>query len=581
MTTPASVIHANHCEVYTDPMHPTCAACSTGFIIHPDEEAFIQKMNFTFGDRTFHPAEPVFCPQCRLLRRTCHRNERSFYRRTSSKSGKDIVSIHHPEPLWGESFKVYTPEEWNADDVDNTVHGRSYDSARPFFDQFGDLVKAVPRLGMIILNNENSDFTAGTAYCKNCYLINSSEYCEDCYYGKLLQTCRDSVDCSYLYDSELCYECFSVYKSYNCAHVSFSTNCRDCLFSSDLVGCKNCCLCTNLRQKEYYFENQPLSKVEYEARVRDLLASHTRMEEMKKQLAEKRAGMIHRFANVVNSEHCTGDYIENSQQCFDCFDVNDSQDCRSVTVGVNIKDCYDCSNMYLKPELCYETLGTIETYNVAYCLFVFHSQNLLYCDYCFNCHDCFGCSGLRHKSYCVFNKQYSKEEYEALVPQIIDRMREAGEWGKYFPPQYSTFGYNETLAYEYVPMTKEEALARGFHWRTIEEKKLEVKKIIPALQLPDSIDDVPEDILEWAVECEETKRPFKITKRELDFYRKQRIAIPHLHPDVRYDRRLQLRNPRTLWDRACMKCGKDMQTTYAPERPETVYCQDCYLASVY
>lgn len=492
-----------------------------------------------------------------------------------------MVSVYHEEPLWGAPYKVYTHDEWNAESMDMEEYGREFDFGRPFFAQFGELHKDVPRLGMMVIGNENCDFTAGTGYCKNCYLINSSEYCEDCEYGKLLQSCKDSVDCSYLYNSELCYECFSVFKSYNCSFVSFSTNCRDCSFSTHLQGCSNCCLCSNLRQKQYHFLNEPLSREEYERRVGEFRGSFQKREEMRKKWMALGKDMVHRFANIVKSEHCTGDFIEHSRNCLDCYDMNESQDCRYVIVGVQVKDNYDCSNMYIKPELCYEVLGTIEVYNCAYCLFVFHSSNLLYCEYCFNCKDCFGCVGLQRKQYCLFNKQYSKEEYETLVPKIIEKMQSAGEWGLYFPPTLSPFGYNESLTHEYLSLTEKEAKAQGFYWRNVIEKKPEVKMTLPASRLPDRIEDIPDDILNWAILCEVTKRPFRIQKQELDFYRRQHLPVPHLHPDERYDRRLALRNPRKLWKRSCMKCGKEIQTTYPPERPEIVYCEPCYLSTVY
>ncbi len=564
-------------------MQQTCRNpwCKQPFTIYPDEEEFLRKMTFTFGATKVHPPLPVYCPDCRLKIRTCHRNERNFYRRTATLTGKDMVSIYHQEPLWGPPDAVYTHDEWNAEGRDFMEHGRSFDFSRPFFVQFGELHKAVPRLGSMVIGNENCDYTAGTGYCRNCYLINSSEYCEDCYYGKLLQSCKSSVDCSYLYNSELCYECLSVFKSYNCAFVSFSTNCSDCSFSSNLSGCTHCCLCTNLRQKQYHYLNQPLPREEYERKVRELHGSFAKMEAMRKQWMELTQKMVHRYANIVNSEHCTGDFIENSKHCQDCYDVNESQDSRYVTVGVQVKDNYDCSNMYIKPELAYETLGTIETYNTAYCLFVFHSQNLLYCEYCFHCKDCFGCVGLQRKQYCIFNKQYAKEEYEQLVPKIIEHMQKGGEWGLFFPPEFSPFGYNESLAHEYMPLTDREAKERGFHWRKIVEKNPEVKKTIPAGSLPDSIDDIPDDVINWAIVCPITHRPFRILKQELDFYRRQKLPLPRLHPDERYDRRLALRNPRRLWKRECMKCQKPIETTYAPDRPEIVYCEECYLKEVY
>ena len=374
-----------------------CAKCGKDFVIHPDEKAFLEKIGFTYGDQTFHPAAPTLCPDCRSQLRTAHRNEQYLYKTRSDFSGKDVVSIFSPEPVAGTTYKIYEQDEWRSDGWDPMEYGRDFDFKRSFFDQFAELQRDVPRMSLTSLGNENSGFSTGTAYCKNCYLINSSEYCEDCYYGKLIQKCKDAVDCSYLYDSQFCYECFSVYHSYNCQWVAFSKNCRDCLFSSNLQGCANCCLCTNLNHKEYHFMNQPLPKEEYEKRLKEFLGNAERTEQVKKLWRAQMQKMIHKYSNIVDSDACTGDYIEHSQRCVDCYDVNDSQDCRYVCVGVNVKDVVDCSNMYLKPELFYQTLGTIEAYNVAYSLYIFHSQRILYSEYCFSCSDCFGCSGLTRK----------------------------------------------------------------------------------------------------------------------------------------------------------------------------------------
>jgi hypothetical protein len=76
------------------------------------------------------------------------------------------------------------------------------------------------------------------------------------------------------------------------------------------------------------------------------------------------------------------------------------------------------------------------------------------------CSNCFGCISLRNKSYCILNKQYSKEEYEKLVPQIIEKMQADGERGEFFDPSLSSFGYNETVAQEYFPLTRDEASSR-------------------------------------------------------------------------------------------------------------------------
>ncbi len=555
-----------------------CSLCRQSFVIDADEKVFLQKMSIAFGKTTIHPSEPTECPMCRLKLRTAHRNERFLHRRKSDKSGQSIVSVFHAEPM--NPCTVWSHDEWHAEDWDALAYGKEYDFSRPFFEQFQELQSRVPKMAVVTVGNENCEFTTGTGYCKNCYLINSSEYCEDCCYGKLFQKCRSCYDCAYLFDSELCYQCFSVYKSYQCRFLSFSKNCSDCQFSLGLLGCKNCFLCANLNRKEYCFRNVQLTKQEYEKQIAAYTDSYKKQQEAIAELSELRKKSIHRASNILNCENCTGDYLENSKNCRDCFDMTESEDCRYVTVGIGTKDCLDCSNMYIKPELCFMTLGTIEAYNTAYSLYIFHSQNILYSENCFHSKDLFGCCGLKHKQYCILNKQYSKEQYEELVPKIIEQMRKAGEFGQYFPPSLSPFGYNESLAQEYMPLSKEKAKELGFHWRETHDEVPTASKVIRASDLPDRISEIPDDILNWAITCEASERPYKIQKSELQYYRQQQLPIPRRHPDVRYDERMTLRNPRTLWERTCGKCGKKTMSTFSPERPETLYCEECYRKEV-
>jgi len=111
--------------------------------------------------------------------------------------------------------------------------------------------------------------------------------------------------------------------------------------------------------------------------------------------------------------------------------------------------------------LAYETDNSFNSSKVYFTSSVaFHSNNVLYSDTCHACKDCFGCVGIRHKQYCIFNKQYSQEEYEQLVPKIIEHMKQTGERGEFFPTDMSIFGYNETEAQTYYPMTKEEVEAK-------------------------------------------------------------------------------------------------------------------------
>ncbi len=168
-----------------------------------------------------------------------------------------------------------------------------------------------------------------------------------------------------------------------------------------------------------------------------------------------------------------------------------------------------------------------------------------------------------------------------MTAKIIEHMKSTGEWGQFFPPALSLHGYNETMAIDFFPLSKTEAVKKGFKWSEIPEQAIKVEKSISADKLPDDIKQIPDDILDWAIICQETKRPYRIQPQELKFYRKKGLSIPHIHPDVRYIRRFDTLKPPHLYTRACAKCGTSIQTTYSPDRPEKVYCEMCYLKEIY
>jgi len=123
------------------------------------------------------------------------------------------------------------------------------------------------------------------------------------------------------------------------------------------------------------------------------------------------------------------------------------------------KDSYDFDGGG-KSELTYENMSNDFSYAAIAGTTSEHLQYSYYCDLCFHCENCFGCVGLRHKQFCILNKQYTKDEYEKLVSIIIQRMINDKEWGEFPYGKYSQFAYNETMAHEYFPLTKEAALQR-------------------------------------------------------------------------------------------------------------------------
>jgi hypothetical protein len=188
---------------------------------------------------------------------------------------------------------------------------------------------------------------------------------------------------------------------------------------------------------------------------------------------------------------------------------------------------------------------------------------------------------LAKKKYCILNKQYSLEEYKKLKEKIIEYMKKTGEWGQFFPIGTTGFGYNETVADEYFPLTEKECKERRFPWWN-KVTSTSGKETVDMKNLPDNIDEVNDKIIEEILICS-CGRNYKIVPYELGLYRKLRLPIPRECPNCRHEKRNKIAGIRKLWHRHCMKegCPNEFETSYAPDRPEIIYCEKCYQQEVY
>ena len=557
-------------------MQQSCTNCSASFEITDEDLAFYEKVSPTFSGKKYLIPPPTHCPGCRQQRRMLTRNELILYRRRCDLTGENIVSMYDANV----PFPIYSQASWFGDGWDGCTYGIPWSNSKPFFEQWHSLFLKTPKIALYSGKSENCTYANNSESNKNCYLCMAIMWSEDCYYSRRIMNSTWIVDCYDVFRSQNCYESITVESSHNIAYCYGIKDSFDLLFCHDCASCRNCIGCTNLRQKEYCILNKQVSKEEYENKYKELSASHCALDSFASQYRQFLSRQIARALHNTNVENCTGDYLSNCKQCHQCFLLKEAEDCRYCSIGSKLKDVGD-DEFNDKSELCYETTGIEQAHSTIGSYISIYTHNCTYSHLLVSCRDCFGCSSLKHKQYCLFNQQYTEEEYKDLIPKVITHMQSTQEWGEFFPPTMSPFAYNETVAQENYPLTKEEVLAKGWKWRDPVDDLPKVEKEIPAEKLPDSIDDIPDDVLNWAIECKTTKRPFKIIGQELAFYRQMKLPVPHFHPDERHRKRMALRNPRKLHNRKCAKCKKDIQTTYSSERPETVYCEECYLKEVY
>jgi len=573
-----------------------CQNCKQNFVIEPEDFNFYEKIKVP---------PPTFCLDCRAIRRLMWRNERSLYHNTCAFSGQDIVSMFSKET----KLTVYRHDIWWSDKWDPLSYGKKYDFSKPFFEQYKELMARVPLCSLGNTNCLMTEYGNHNFDCKNCYLIYASMESENVSYSQGAVRVKDSFDLYTVAKSEQCYEdtcCGGLFNT----HFSYdSDDCIDSYFLTSCVNLQYCLGCINLRHKSHCIFNVQYSKDEYDKKIKEYdFGSYKVLEKFRGDYEKFLQNQFRRFGFIFKSVNVTGDNILNSKNSKYIFDAyGNVEDSKFGAHLVDLKAGYDGYGMGAKGELLYEGVDFgVEAYKQLFGVFAYGGFETQYTYMCYNTKHIFGCIGLRKNEYCILNKKYSKEEYEDLVPKIIEHMNNMPyidvkgrvyKYGEFFPTELSPFYYNETIAEEYYPLSKNEAINFGFRWKEKEKRNYIVE--IEAKDLPDHIKDIKEDIVGKVISClhgnscaEQCTEAFKITFPELQFYKKHNLALPRLCPNCRHFQRLKKRNPLRLWHRSCMckkenhfhganKCNIEFETSYAPDRPEIIYCEKCYQAEVY
>ena len=558
-----------------------CQNCKNNFTIEPEDFGFYEKIKVP---------PPTFCPECRMIRRLCWRNERSLHKRVCVLCGKSTIAVYSDQS----PVTVFCNECWWSDKWDAMNYGIDFDFSRPFLTQLFDLMHNVPAVSRFGLYTTlvNSEYTNMVGYLKNCYLVTHSDYNEDCAYGSNLTNSKDCID---TYLANKCENCYEITNCHECYRTMFSIDCTSCynaLFCKNCTGCNDCFGCVNLVNKKYHIFNQSYTREEYEKKLKEIYPltnekMATAQEISKKLWIQHPQKYMHSLKNV----NVSGDYIYNCKNVKNSYIVaklEDSKYCALVTPGDGIaSNLYDFTHFGINSELLYEVLMSGWCSNLKFTWFVTISgQDIEYSMWCVDNKDLFGCVGVKKRRYCILNKQYSKEEYETLREKIIEHMQRVPyigkkgrvyKYGEFFPMEASPFGYNET-AHIYFPLTKEQVLERGYVWREPDERKYVLSDETKAC--------------EHEGKCmHNCSLAFRFIPYELQFYKKHSLPLPKLCFNCRHANRVSQTNPPKLHHRQCMctkthqhhtnQCPNEFETSYSPDRSEIVYCEKCYQQEVY
>jgi hypothetical protein len=584
----------------------TCARTGQEFAIFQGDVELLDKISpIIWGEKISLPL-PTLSPLARMRRRMLFRNERGLYNAQSILSWEKIISTYCPDlhiPI------VSSKEAMSF--FDATKYGMEYDSNKSFMTQYRELFRKVPKGGTITLNNENGNYDNYSGDNKNTYLNADIMNSENVAYSTTIKQVNNGYDLLQVHDSDMVYQCNGWSHLTNCFYVQGGDNCYSCGFSFLIKNCTNCRFCNAIQNKQNYIFNKPASKEEID-KIKVSMKSYEHLKKLEELFYKKiKEEYIKPSTWNVNCENSFGANIYNAKNAFWCYDSYELEDCRYVMVGEMNKDCVDTTIFNPKSSMTYENINWWLSVMNSYCSHVIREcSDIYFSDNCMFSSYLIWCSGLKNAHYCILNKQYQKEERESLAKKIFASMREEKTWGEFFDSSMSLFPYNDTVAMDRFPVYKvvykdgkEEIIdEKGsgvvyiqtenafiapaeldlwwskkvpILWRT---RNYEVNippniPLIEAKDLLDNIDDIDDSICDCAIICEKTKRPFRITKLELAFYRKMGLALPRLHPSERYRIILKRRPQKDFSLRKCDKTNEIEIALYDKDAKHPVYSQ--------
>lgn len=578
----------------------TCRVSWKEFAIFQSDIDYLKKLSPVFNGKKYEIPLPTLCPEERQRQQLLFKNERNLYQSTCDLSGKKIISRINPEI----DIPVYSNEARASDDRDCLDYWIDRDENTDFFSTLEKLAWSLPYqdlIGSFSNTQNNSSYTNYTADIVDSYLVFDWNTVENCAYVSKVKWIKQVFDCYGVVNCENCYECIDcmgMYQSFFCQDCSW---CRESAYLFNCIGCECCIGCVNLVQKSYHIFNKPVSKNEFNDFKNELKQNWRRLSWEK--INELIRGMIKPATNMLRTENCIWENIKESANVVLSKNIVHSQDMRYCSDMEYSQDCWWVDAFWHDSSLLYSSVQVWRYSTKLWCCAtIWKWENLLYCIDTKKSKNCFWCVNVKGWEYYIFNKKYSPEEYEKIVWKIMDQLVEKWIWWSFIPISCSIFPYNDSGAMDEFPVDKENIKildpSKSISDAILDlwwEEKLKIKRrtkkqeinipdwieILNTQNLPKNISDISDDILQKAIICEVSWRPFRIVKTELNFYRKNNLPIPTKHPDIRNKERVDKRPWKVLHLRMCDKCWIEMLSVYDKDSEYKVYCEKCYQKEIY
>jgi len=226
----------------------------------------------------------------------------------------------------------------------------------------------------------------------------------------------------------------------------------------------------NLTGQQYCIFNEKFEKSVYESKIKELRITHENYPKILLQVQKFYHSLPVRCNHNINVHDSIGDYLIDCKNVLG-FEVFSCENVKYVDSSKMAKDSLDMNGFGYYSDHLLESVGSGSSSQIAFTANCEYCTSSFYCAWCLHSHDLFGCVGLKHGEYAVLNVALSQQEYETLVPKIIDHMRSTGEWGEFFHPSKSPHGYNETIGADNQPLDRATVEKYGWRWYDIPKKE--------------------------------------------------------------------------------------------------------------
>ena len=160
-------------------------------------------------------------------------------------------------------------------------------------------------------------------------------------------------------------------------------------------------------------------------------------------------------------------------------------------------------------------------------------------------------------------------------------MLKRGEYADGLGFEFSAQAYNFSIGQISFPLSDREIVKLGGYVAKDPGSNAVGQDFIPGDKLPQTIEEIQDDILEKAIICEVSGRPFRIIQSELDFYRRMKLPLPSVHPSVRMEKRIEFSANGKKNKANCVKCKKEILSMFNPTEKFILYCEDCFKKEIY